>query len=191
MRTQLLLPQKPMPSEALPLCPQPRTHIVVEPEGLLQVSGPPTAPDQYSVVALKGLKSLFLQHLPLKQIQGLSQLQGEGTWGEGCLGRPQRPSAKRGKLRLRDSPCPHPPSLPRNHTAVLGLCYQPLGPWALQQGSFMVARKKSPLNSHHLQKLLVLLPWLPSLQPDNELLESRAMSLSPCGPRVEPEPGPQ
>lgn len=46
----------------------PLTHIIVELEGLLQVAGPPAAPNQHCVVALKGLESLLLQHLPLKQV---------------------------------------------------------------------------------------------------------------------------
>lgn len=82
----------------------PPTHIAVEPESLLQVAGPPAAPDQHRVVALKGLESLLLEHLPLKQVQGLSQLGEEGENNEGSSGWPQRPSAEGGNLRLRDPP---------------------------------------------------------------------------------------
>lgn len=74
---------------ALPLPPlraPPPTHIVVEPEGLLQVASPPTAPNQHRVVTLKRLESLLLQHLPLKQVQGLSQLWEEEGTREGSVG---------------------------------------------------------------------------------------------------------
>lgn len=50
------------------------THIIIESEGLLQVADTPTAPNQHRKVALQRLQALFLQHLPLKQIQGLHQL---------------------------------------------------------------------------------------------------------------------
>ena len=50
--TQLLLTLKPMLFGELPLWPRAPapTHIIVEPEGLLQVSGSPAAPDQHRVV---------------------------------------------------------------------------------------------------------------------------------------------
>lgn len=76
-----------------PCCPQAHAHVIVELEGLPQVAGPPAAPDQHGVVALKGLESLLLQHLSLKQVQGLSQLGkrggGDTTWG-GDLRDPQQ-----------------------------------------------------------------------------------------------------
>lgn len=50
------------------------THIIIESEGLLQVADTPTAPNQHRKIALQRLQALFLQHLPLKQIQGLHQL---------------------------------------------------------------------------------------------------------------------
>ena len=75
----------------------PPTHVVVEPEGLLQVASPPTAPNKHCVVALEGLESLFLQHLPLKQVQGLRQLGKEGANNGSVSGWPQRPSAEGGR----------------------------------------------------------------------------------------------
>lgn len=64
----------------------PPTHIVVEPEGLLQVASPATAPNQHRVVALKRLELLLLQHLPLEQVQSLSQLCEEEGTTEGSQG---------------------------------------------------------------------------------------------------------
>lgn len=93
--TQLLLTLKPMLFGALPLWPRAPapTHIIVEPEGFLQVSGSPAAPDQHRVVAFEGLESLLLQHLPLKQLQGLGQLVG-GRGGGGGHGRGLRSASE-------------------------------------------------------------------------------------------------
>lgn len=59
------------------------TYIIEESESLLQVPDAPAAPNQHRVVALQRLQALFLQHLPLKQIQGLCKLGKEAT-GEGA-----------------------------------------------------------------------------------------------------------
>lgn len=62
------------------------THIIEEPESLFQVPDAPTASNQHRVVALQRLQALFLQHLSLKQIQGLCKL-GKETTGEGAQDR--------------------------------------------------------------------------------------------------------
>lgn len=159
--------------------PHAHTHVVVEPEGLLQVASPPTATNQHSVVALEGLEALLLQHLPLKQVQGLSQL---GWEREGlrvaseALSSGRDPGAEGPSLGPR-------PGLPRSQTPSLGFWNQTLGPCALHQGSFMVARKKSPPDSY-LRKLSAPLPWLPSFQRKGGF-KGGAMSLHTHGPQVE------
>ena len=134
--TQLLLTLKPMLFGVLPLWPRAPapTHIIVEPEGLLQVSGSPAAPDQHRVVAFEGLESLLLQHLPLKQLQGLCQLGGRGGDMEGGSGQPQRPSAK-GKETETEGPsqaCPgatHPPWASATSFLVPVLCNKGASWW--------------------------------------------------------------